>query len=117
MSPRSPGNNNNDLSQDALAQHTSTAAETSFTTVNAALDGGATGFPLSLEVSGSVSGVVGITFGAQATKYVSVAPNQAPIKLMIPKTAFPNKVNSVPVQFECSGGEGTLIGIVKFNVG
>jgi len=110
-SPASSGAKNN---QTAVATHTSTAAETSFTTVNATLPGGATGRPVKLKASGSVSGIVQIQFGAQATYAIPVAPNQNPVEYAIPASAFPNKTNSVPVQFECTGGVGTLIGVVEF---
>ena len=114
MSSRSSAGPKNN--QTALATHTSTAAETSFTTVAAALPGGATGRPFKLKASGSISGIVQIQYGSQAVYAIPVAPNQIPIEYLIPASAFPNKVNSVNVQFECTGGVGTLIGIVEFNV-
>lgn len=101
--------------QTAVATHTSTAAETSFTTVNATLPGGATGRPIKIKASGSVSGIVQFGFGAAAVYAIPVAPNQNPVEYTIPASAFPNKVNSVPVQFECTGGIGTLIAVVEFN--
>lgn len=107
------GSNN----QTAIATHTSTAAETSFTTVAATLSGGAVGMPLKLLASGSVSGIVQLQFGSQASYAIPVAPNQLPVEYKIPASAFPNRVNSVNVQFECTGGVGTLIGVVEFQVG
>ena len=100
--------------QTAVATHTSTAAETSFTTVAATLPGGATGRPIKLKASGSVSGIVQIQFGSQAVYSIPAAPNQLPAEYVIPASAFPNKVNSVNIQFECTGGAGTLIGVVEF---
>jgi hypothetical protein len=102
------------LNQTALAQHTSTAAETTFTTVTATLPGGAIGRPLKIYASGSVSGVVQFQFGANASYAISIAPNQLPVEYVIPASAFPNKTGQVPVQFMCSGGVGTLIAIVEF---
>lgn len=102
--------------QTGIATHTSTAAETSFTTVSATLPGGATGRPLKIKASGSISGLVQFQFGANASYAIPVAPNQNPVEYLIPKSAFPNKVNSVPVQFECTGGVGTLIAVVEFAV-
>ena len=100
--------------QTAVATHTSSAAETSFTTVNATLPGGATGRPVKIKASGSVSGIVQFQFGAQAQYAIPVAPNQLPVEYVIPVSAFPNKTNEVPVQFECTGGAGTLIAVVEF---
>ena len=111
MRSSSPGSKN---VQTALATHTSTAAETSFTTVDATLPGGATGRPVKLKASGSISGIVQIQFGAQATYAIPVAPNQLPVEYAIPTSAFPNKTNTVPVQFECTGGVGTLIAVIEF---
>jgi len=110
MSQKNTGNNR----QTAVAQHTSTAAETSFTTVTATLPGGAIGRPIVIYASGSVSGIVQFQFGANATYALSIAPNQLPVKYVIPKSAFPNRTGQVPIQFECSGGVGTLIAIVEF---
>ena len=101
------------MMQTALAQHTATAAETSFTTVAATLPGGAVGRPLRLIASGSVSGIVEIQFGSQAVYALSVAPNQNPVVYNIPATAYPNQVNSVNVLFQANGS-GTLTGIVEF---
>lgn len=100
--------------QTAVATHTSTAAETSFATVTATLAGGAIGRPLVIYASGSVSGIVQFQFGANATYAVSIAPNQLPVRYVIPASAFPNKTGQVPIQFECTGGAGTLIAIVEF---
>ena len=102
--------------QTAVATHTSTDAETSFTTVNATLSGGAVGRPIKLKASGSVSGLVQFQFGAQATYAIPVAPNQNPVEYLIPASAFPNKTGTVPVQFECTGGVGTLIAVIEFAV-
>lgn len=102
--------------QTATATHSPTAAETSFTTVAATLPGGAVGMPKKLIVSGSVGGLVQIQFGSQAVYTLSVAPNQLPVEYTIPATAFPNRVNSVNIQFE-GFGAGTLVGIVEFQVG
>lgn len=99
--------------QTAVAQHTATAAETSFTTVAATLPGGAVGRPLRLIASGSVGGIVEVQFGSQAVYAIAVAPNQTPVVYDIPATAFPNQVNSVNVLFEAAGA-GTLTGIVEF---
>lgn len=101
------------MMQTGLAQHTATAAETSFTTVAATLPGGAVGRPLRLIASGSVGGIVEIQFGSQAVYALSVAPNQNPVIYNIPATAFPNQVNSVNVLFQATGA-GTLTGIVEF---
>ena len=105
------------LAQTAVATHTSTAAETSFTTVAASLPGGATGKPRKLKASGSVSGIVQIAFGNQAAYAIPVAPNQFPVEYIIPASAFPNAVNALNVQFECTGGVGTLIAVIEFAVG
>lgn len=110
---KSAGNGNE---QNAIASHTATAAETSFTTVAATLAGGAVGMPKTLKASGSVGGLVQISFGSQATYTLSVAPNQLPVEYKIPASAFPNKVNSVNILFEAFGA-GTLVGIVDFAVG
>lgn len=99
--------------QTALAQHTATAAETSFTTVAATLPGGAVGRPLRLIASGSVGGIIEIQFGSQAVYALAVAPNQAPVTYNIPASAFPNQVNGVNILFEAAGA-GTLTGIVEF---
>ena len=101
--------------QNATAQHTATAAETSFTTVAASLPGGATGRPIILRASGSVAGLVQIQFGSQASYTIAVAPNQLPVDYTIPVSSFPNRVNSVNILFEASGA-GTLYGIVVFQV-
>lgn len=106
-------NSKGSLIQTATAQHTATAAETSFTTVAATLPGGAVGRPKRLIASGSVGGIVQIQFGSQAVYSLAVAPNQTPVIYEIPDTAFPNQVNSVNVLFEASGS-GTLTGIVEF---
>lgn len=111
-----PGGSSGKPVQTATAIHTSTAAETSFTTVAAALPGGATGKPLKLKASGSIGGLVQIQFGSQAVYTLPIAPNQNPVEYIIPSSAFPNHVNSVNIQFECTGGIGTLIGIVEFAV-
>ena len=103
--------------QNIAAQHTSTAAETSFTAVNAALPGGAVGRPIKISASGSVSGLVQFQFGAQASFSIPVVPNGEPKEYLIPHSAFPNPVNSVPVSFECSGGVGTLIAVIEFETG
>lgn len=102
--------------QSAVATHTATAAETSFTTVAATLPGGAVGVPKVLHCSGSVGGLVQIQFGSQAVRTIAVAPNQLPVDIAIPPSAFPNKVGSVNVQFEAFGA-GTLVGVVDFAVG
>ena len=104
------------LRQTGFAAHTSTAAESSFTTVNASLPGGATGRPIKLKASGSIAGLVQIQFGNQASYTLQVAPNQLPVEYEIPQTAFPNDVNSVPILFECVGGVGTLTAVVEFEV-
>lgn len=113
---RSGAGANSSNRQTAVATHTSTAAETSFTTVNAVLPGGATGRPIKIKASGSISGIVQFQFGANATYAIPIAPNQLPVEYSIPASAFPNKVSTVPVQFECTGGVGTLIAIVEFAV-
>ena len=110
MTSKSAGNK-----QNAVASHTATAAETSFTTVAATLSGGAVGRPVKVSASGSVGGLIQIQFGSQATYTLAVAPNQLPVEYMIPVSAFPNQVNSVNVLFEAFGA-GTLVGIVEFNV-
>lgn len=102
------------LKQNAVASHTATGAETSFTTVAATLPGGAVGTPIKISASGSVGGLVKIQFGSQASYTLAVAPNQLPVEYKIPKSAFPNKVNSVNVEFEAFGA-GTLVGIVEFS--
>ena len=109
------GNSGN--AQTAVATHTSTAAETTFSTVAATLPGGATGKPRKLKVSGSVSGIVQLPFGNQASYALPVAPNQLPVEYIIPASAFPNAVNALNIQFECTGGVGTLIAVVEFQVG
>lgn len=111
---KSPASSAN--SQSALASHTATAAETSFTTVAATLPGSAIGIPKTISCSGSVGGLVQFQFGSQAVKTVAVAPNQLPVVIPIPPSAFPNRVGSVNVQFEAFGA-GTLVGIVDFQVG
>ena len=113
MMPKTLGGGN---SQSALASHTASAAESSFTTVAATLPGSAIGTPKSIACSGSVGGLVQFQFGSQAVKTVAVAPNQLPVVIPIPPSAFPNKVGSVNVQFEAFGA-GTLVGIVDFAVG
>ena len=110
MTSKSAGNK-----QNAVASHTATAAETSFTTVAATLSGGAVGRPIKISASGSVGGLIQIQFGSQATYTLAVAPNQLPVEYMIHASAFPNQVNSVNVLFEAFGA-GTLVGIVEFNV-
>lgn len=100
--------------QNAVASHTATGAETSFTDVSATLAGGATGRPVKLKASGSVGGLVQLNIGAQATYTLAVAPNQLPVEYVIPASAFPNLVNSVSIGFEAFGA-GTLVGIVEFN--
>lgn len=113
MPNRSPGSNSNNR-QTAVATHTSTAAETTFTSVNASLPSGATGRPIKIKASGSISGIVQFGFGATAVYAIPVAPNQNPVEYIIPPSAFPNKVNQVPISFECTGGVGTLIAVVEF---
>jgi hypothetical protein len=115
MSAKSGLNAQKGNRQTATATHTPTAAETSFTTVAATLPGGAVGRPIKLLASGSVGGLVQITFGSQAAYTIPVAPNQLPVVYEIPKSAFPNQVGSVNVQFE-GFGAGTLVGIVEFEV-
>ena len=110
MMTKSAGNK-----QNAVASHTASAAESSFTTVAATLSGGAVGRPVKISASGSVGGLIQIQFGSQATYTLAVAPNQLPVEYMIPASAFPNQVNSVNVLFEAFGA-GTLVGIVEFNV-
>lgn len=107
-----PGNTGN--RQSAYATHTSTAAETSFTSASASLPSGATGKPFKVKASGSVSGLVQISFGNSATYQIPVAPNQLPVEWTPPASAFPNRVNSVSIGFMCSGGVGTLICVVEF---
>ena len=103
--------------QNVAAQHTSTAAETAFTAVTASLPGGAVGRPIKITCSGSVSGLVQFQFGAAASFTLAVVPNGEPKEYLIPHSAFPNPVNSVPVSIECSGGVGTIIAIVEFETG
>ena len=100
--------------QTAIASHTSTAAETSFTSATASLANGAVGKPVNIKCSGSITGLVQITYGANATKAVPVIPNGSPVDLKIPAGSYPNAVNSIDVQFECTGGVGTLIAVVEF---
>lgn len=102
--------------QSAVATHTASASESSFTTVAATLPGGAVGIPKVLHCSGSVGGLVQIQFGSQAVRTIAVAPNQLPVDIQVPPSAFPNKVGSVNVQFEAFGA-GTLVGVVDFAVG
>ena len=102
--------------QSAVATHTPTAAESSFTTVAATLPGGAVGMPKVVHCSGSVGGLVQVQFGSQAVRTIAVAPNQLPVDIQIPPSAFPNKVGSVNIQFE-GFGAGTLVGVVDFSVG
>lgn len=114
MTARNIGNNSKN-NQTAFATHTSSAAETSFTTATAALSGGAVGKPLRIMCSGSITGIVQLNYGANSSKQVAVIPNGSPVELSIPAGAFPNKVNSVPVSFECTGGVGTLVAVVEFS--
>lgn len=107
---------NTGLEQTANAYHTSTAAETSFTTVAATLAGGATGQPIVVRASGSISGIVRIQFGSQSYYDIPVAPNQNPVDYPIPSSAFPNRVNSVNVLFMNTGGVGTNLAVVVFAV-
>ena len=100
--------------QTAIASHTSTAAETSFTSANATLPNGAVGKPVNIKCSGSITGLVQITYGAGATKAVPVIPNGSPVDLKIPAGSYPNPVNQITVDFECTGGVGTLIAVVEF---
>lgn len=102
------------LEQTATATHTSTAAETTFTTVNATMPNGAVGRPLVLRAAGSVGGIVRIQIGNGTYYELQVAPNQNAVEYAIPKTAFSNRTNAVPIEFECTGGVGTLIGTVVF---
>ncbi len=98
----------------ASASHTSTAAETSYTEETATLTGGAVGKPVRIMCSGSVGGLVMLRYGSGLQKIVAVAPNQLPVELKIPRGAFPNNVSSVTLNFQCTGGVGTLVGIVDF---
>lgn len=115
MSARRPGGTHTGR-QSAFASHTSTAAETSFTTVTPALPAGATGKPILIKASGSISGVVQIQFGNNAQYQLPVAPNQNPVEWIPPPSAFPNDVNSVSIGIECSGGVGTILVVVEFAV-
>ena len=112
MSAKTSGGNE----QTALATHSPSGAESTFTNVNATLPGNAVGIPLYVDCSANVGGIVQIQFGAQAVKQVAVAPNQTPTRIMIPKGAFPNKVGSVPIGFE-GFGAGSMAAIVTFSVG
>ncbi len=114
MTSKPSGNNSN--TQSAVATHTASGSESSYTLVAATLPGGAVGFPKSISCSGNVGGLVQFQFGSQAVKTVAVAPNQLPVVIPISPSAFPNKVGSVNVQFEAFGA-GTLVGIVDFAVG
>jgi hypothetical protein len=102
--------------QTAVATHSPTAAETSFTTVAATLPGGAVGIPKYVDCSGNVAGIIQVAFGSQANKAVSIAPNQLPTRIMIPPGAFPNKPNSVNIQFQ-GFAAGTMVAVVTFQVG
>ncbi len=113
MSAKSSGNKN---TQTAFASHAPTGAESSFTVVAATLPGGAVGTPLYVDCSGDVGGVIQFQFGSQAVKQVAIAPNQLPVRIEIPSSAFPNKVGSVNIGFE-GFGAGTMAAIVTFNVG
>lgn len=102
------------IRQTALAQHTSSAAETTFTAVTASLPGGAVGRPIGFKASGSVGGIVQFQFGSAAVYQIAVAPNQLPVEYKIPPSAFPNKVSTVTVSFQNSGGIGTNFAIIEF---
>ena len=104
------------MEQTANATHTSSAAESSFTTVAASLAGGATGMPIVVRASGSVGGIVRVQIGSQSYYDIPVAPNQNPVDYPVPASAFPNRVNSVNILFENTGGAGTNLAVVVFAV-
>lgn len=110
------GSGGTGLEQTSTAQHTASAAESSYTTVAATLPNNATGMPLKLRASGSVGGIVRFEFRSGQYFELTVAPNQAPIEYDIPAGTFSNAVGSVNVEFEAAGA-GTLYGTVVFQVG
>lgn len=109
-----PGGSN--LEQTAYATHLPSAAESSFTTVAATLPGGAVGMPKFVDCSADVGGLIQIQIGSQAVKQVAVAPNQNPVRIVIPNQTYPNKVGSVNVGF-MGFGAGSMAAIVTFAVG
>lgn len=104
------------LEQTNTAQHTATAAETSFTTVAATIPNNAVGMPIKLRAAGSVGGIVRIEYRSGQYFELTVAPNQAPIEYDIPAGTFVNNVGSVNVEFEAAAA-GTLYGTVVWQVG
>lgn len=97
--------------QDATATATFTAAGSQ--NVTPELPGGATGRPIKVKASGSVSGVVLINVGTQAQLALPVNPNAPYTERDIPANAFPSPVNNLPLTIQATGA-GAITVVVTF---
>ena len=79
---------------------------------SASLPAGQTGEPLLIRGSGSISGMVTLTFGNGAQVLVPVNPNAPYTEIPIPKTGFPFPVNSVSLTLTADG-----VGVIRALVG
>ncbi|MEM0135723.1 MAG: hypothetical protein QXU18_10965 [Thermoplasmatales archaeon] len=84
-------------------------AVTSPTAVTVTFPNGVAGIPVQIRASGSVSGLVILQYGAGPQIQLPVNPNAPFTSVAIPKSAFPNAVTSVNLQYEASGAGSIFI--------
>jgi hypothetical protein len=95
----------------AVAAHTATGSESSFTDVTATFPGNSTAVPKKLRVSGSVSGVVQLQISQNQYMYLECNPNAPFTEADIPAKAFGGPVTGVSIGFEADGA-GTIRAVV-----
>lgn len=100
------------VKQWADVAYTATAAGSESATVT--LPNGQVGKPVILKGSGSVSGVIKLTFGNAAVISVPVNPNAPAQEAAIPSEAFPALTGSVSLTIEADGA-GTIRAYVGFS--
>jgi len=90
-----------------------TAAVTTFTNAVVTFPNGVSGTPVQIRASGSVSGVIQLTFSAGNSIQIPVNPNVPFTSAIIPASAYPSPVTQVTVQYMAAGA-GSIFAFVDF---
>lgn len=107
-------NNASAFKNSAVGSHTSTAAETTLTSVVVSFPGNSSAVPRKIRVSGSVSGYVQVQ--VSANKYINIAcnPNSPYTEEAFDSSAFSGPVTALTIGFQCDA-VGTIRAIVYGN--
>jgi hypothetical protein len=105
--------NNKAIRGTASASVAPSAAVTSFTSVTVQFPNGASGMPVGIRASGSVSGILSLQYAAGNTIQIPINPNAPYTSAAIPNGAYKSPVTQVTLEYQASGA-GTLFFFVDF---